>query len=164
MSIQENHIGTAYWFLKTVAENIGANYAHGEFSDEVVLAQKIYPFMHIAPVSVIVSERTTQVTFNIALRDQMTLNTTENEGLSLATIYAQSGYTNDENYAQILQSLYVDFVREIAALEMDHFNNVNVQRPFSMLPVIDSGSDVIAGYDITVTLTIRGVLTIDGRC
>jgi hypothetical protein len=89
---------------------------------------------------------------------------TENQGDNLPTLYSQIGYTENSNYAQILQSLYFDFVTELRKQEQILYNNLQYTRPFDMTPFIETMSDVLAGYTVNLDLTITNPLVTDGFC
>jgi hypothetical protein len=79
---------------------------------------------------------------------------TENEQLNLVTLYSELGYTENSNYAHVLQDLYVKFNLKLREKRMQFAEDVNLVYPVTFNPFIEADSDVLAGY--TITLTIEG--------
>ena len=164
MEVNKNHIGTVFYLVKTIANNLGWQYTHGNLSDFDFKQFAVFPLCHNTIQSVSVQDNTVIVSLSITIADRIVWMSTENKGDDLTTLYSQYGYTENSNYAQILQSLYFDFVTELRKQEQILYNNLQYTRPYEMTPFIETMADVLAGYTINLTLTITNPLVTDGFC
>jgi hypothetical protein len=64
----------------------------------------------------------------------------------------------------VLQQLYGDFAIALKKYEMQYYNVLSVTRPVSMTPFEESYDDVVAGYTITLQLTLMNPIVTDGYC
>ena len=164
MEVNKNHIGTAFYLVKTIATNLGYEYSHGNLSDFDFKQFSVFPLCHNTIQSVSVQDSTSIVSLSITIADRVIFTKTENQGDDLAVLFSQYGYTENSNYAQILQSMYVDFITELRKQEQLLYNNLNYARPISMTPFVETLNSVLAGFTLTLDLTITNPLVTDGFC
>lgn len=162
--MNNNHIGTAFEVVKDIATQLGWNYSHGQLTDMGLKAITVYPLCHATIQSVSLTDQTATISMNLAIADVVNFLKTENEDQTLRNTYAEIGYTDNQNYAHILQNLYVAFTRELWAYEQTYFNQIQFQRPISFVPFIEGDNDVLAGYTIGLSITLINPWVTDGDC
>lgn len=164
MDANKNHIGTAFYFVQQIASNLDYRYTHGNLSEFDFKTFSVFPLCHLTLDTVSVQETTSEIGLTITLADRVTFLKTTNQGEDLSTLYSAYGYTENSNYAFILQQLYVDWVTEVKKQEMSMYNNLTFAKPMTMVPFVETLDTVLAGYTITLNLTITNPLVTDGFC
>jgi hypothetical protein len=149
-----NHIGTAFQVFKEIADELGYNYSHGNMSESRVKAVNVYPFEHCTIQNVSIENQVTTIQFNITICDILNFVKTENQNLDEEVVYSEIGYTENTNYAHILQNLYVQFMLKLKAKEQEYFGQIQFTRPILMTPFIEGTQDVTAGYDIQLSIQV----------
>jgi|LakMenEpi03Aug12_release.lakeMendotaPanAssembly.Ray.scaffolds.fasta_scaffold22386_2 hypothetical protein len=164
MNINQNHIGTGNYFWKTIAASLDAQYSHGSLTEFDFKSVTVFPLLHITLVRIDVDEAITTLSYQVMFGDQNISYSTDFQGKNLVDVFASAGYTEDNNYAFIIQELYVRLVKAIRSQEMAMYTNLNVVRPFTMNPFADSFDAVLSGFTLDINLTIINPIVTDGWC
>jgi len=164
MQQSKNHIGTIVMLFKSIANEMGARFSHGNITETNKHAMLVYPYMHINIDNVAVGEVLSNVSVNIDISDRVNIITSENQGLDESTLYSEIGYTENNNYAMVLQELYATFVIAFKKYEMQYFNSLSIQKPYTLQSYIEQESDVLAGYTATFNIEIVNPIVTDGFC
>lgn len=162
--MNNNHIGTAFEVMKDIADLEGWNYSHGTLTEFDFKAFLVFPLMHCSIQSVSLTDQVATIQMNVMVADRVNFLKTENEQENLITEYSQYGYTENQNYANILQDLYVRFSKGLWKTEQDYFNQIQYIRPIVFLPFVETLDSVLAGYQITVGIELINPWVTDGDC
>jgi hypothetical protein len=162
--MNNNHIGTAFKVFKDIATDEGWNYSHGTLTEFDFKAFTVFPLMHCSIQSVSLTDQIASIQMNIMIADRVNFLKGENGQLNLITVYNQYGYTENENYAHILQEMYVQMSKGLWKLEQDYFNQIQFQRPIVFNPFVETMDSVLAGYQISVTIDLINPWVTDGDC
>jgi hypothetical protein len=162
--MNNNHIGTAFKVFKDIATDEGWNYSHGTLTEFDFKAFTVFPLMHCSIQSVSLTDQIASIQMNIMIADRVNFLKGENGQLNLITVYNQYGYTENENYAHILQEMYVQMSKGLWKLEQDYFNQIQFQRPIVFNPFVETMDSVLAGYQIQVTIDLINPWVTDGDC
>jgi hypothetical protein len=162
--MNNNHIGTAFEVMKDIADLEGWNYSHGTLTEFDFKAFLVFPLMHCSIQSVALTDQVATIQMNIMVADRVNFLKTENEQENLITEYSQYGYTENQNYANILQDLYVRFSKGLWKTEQDYFNQIQYIRPITFQPFVETLDSVLAGYQITVGIELINPWVTDGDC
>jgi hypothetical protein len=152
--MSKDNLGGIFAILKEIADELGWNYSHGNMTEMSLKAVNVYPLQHCTIQSITVQEQIATYSINIIIADLVNFLKTENEQLNLVTLYSELGYTENSNYAHVLQDLYVKFNLKLREKRMQFAEDVNLVYPVTFNPFIEADADVLAGY--TITLTIEG--------
>jgi hypothetical protein len=152
--MSKDNLGGIFAILKEIADELGWNYSHGNMTEMSFKAVNVYPLQHCTIQSITVQEQIATYSINIIIADLVNFLKTENEQLNLVTLYSELGYTENSNYAHVLQDLYVKFNLKLREKRLQFAEDVNLVYPVTFNPFIEADSDVLAGY--TITLTIEG--------
>jgi hypothetical protein len=120
--------------------------------------------MHCSIQSVSLTDQIASIQMNIMIADRVNFLKGENGQLNLITVYNQYGYTENENYAHILQEMYVQMSKGLWKLEQDYFSQIQFQRPIVFNPFVETMDSVLAGYQIQVTIDLINPWVTDGDC
>jgi hypothetical protein len=164
MNITKNHIGTGNYFWREVADRIKAQYSHGTMTEFDFKAITVFPLLHIAISRIDISESTSTLTYSIMIADQNMRYSNDFQGMANATTFSEVGYTEDENYVFVLQELYVRILKEIAYMEKQMYNSLNISRPFTLTPFIKDTDSILTGFTGEISLTILNPIVTDGWC
>ena len=162
--MNNNHIGTAFEVMKDIADLEGWNYSHGTLTEFDFKAFLVFPLMHCSIQSVALTDQVATIQMNIMVADRVNFLKTENEQENLITEYSQYGYTENQNYANILQDLYVRFSKGLWRTEQDYFNQMQYIRPITFQRFVETLDSVLAGYQITVGIELINPWVTDGDC
>lgn len=162
--MNNNHIGTAFEVMKDIADLEGWNYSHGTLTEFDFKAFLVFPLMHCSIQSVSLTDQVATIQMNIMVADRVNFLKTENEQENLITEYSQYGYTENQNYANILQDLYVRFSKGLWKTEQDYYNQIQYIRPITFQPFVETLDSVLAGYQITVGIELINPWVTDGDC
>lgn len=162
--MNNNHIGTAFEVMKDIAELEGWNYSHGTLTEFDFKAFLVFPLMHCSIQSVALTDQVATIQMNVMIADRVNFLKTENEQENLITEYTKYGYTENQNYANILQDLYVRFSKGLWRTEQDYYNQIQYIRPITFQPFIETLDSVLAGYQITVGIELINPWVTDGDC
>jgi hypothetical protein len=162
--MNNNHIGTAFEVMKDIADLEGWNYSHGTLTEFDFKAFLVFPLMHCSIQSVALTDQVATIQMNIMVADRVNFLKTENEQENLITEYSQYGYTENQNYANILQDLYVRFSKGLWRTEQDYYNQIQYIRPITFQPFVETLDSVLAGYQITVGIELINPWVTDGDC
>lgn len=162
--MNNNHIGTAFELMKDIANQEGWNYSHGTLTELDFKAFLVFPLMHCSIQSVALTDQVATIQMNIMLADRVNYLKTENEQQNLITEYSEYGYTENQNYGNILQDLYVRLSKGLWRTEQDYFNQVQYIRPITMQAFIETMDSVLAGYQITLGIELINPWVTDGDC
>ena len=152
--MSKDNLGGIFAILKEIADELGWNYSHGNMTEMSLKAVNVYPLQHCTIQSITVQEQIATYSINIIIADLVNFLKTENEQLNLVTLYSELGYTENSNYAHVLQDLYVKLNLKLREKRLQFAEDVNLVYPVTFNPFIEADSDVLAGY--TITLTIEG--------
>lgn len=164
MEVTRNHIGTAFHVVRTIANNLGWQYTHGNLSDFDFKQFSVFPLCHNTINAVNVQENVASVNLTLTIADRVYFPKSEMSAVDKSDYLSDYGYTENANYAQILQSLYVDFISELRKQEQLFYNNLNYTRPVGMIPFVETLDSVLAGWSVTLEFTITNPLVTDGFC
>jgi len=120
--------------------------------------------MHCSIQSVSLTDQVATIQMNIMVADRVNFLKTENEQENLITEYQKYGYTENQNYANILQDLYVRFSKGLWRTEQTYYNQIQYIRPIVFQPFIETLDSVLAGYQITVGIELINPWVTDGDC
>lgn len=162
--MNNNHIGTAFQIFKEIADELEWNYSHGTMDEHSLKAITVYPLLHVTMQSASLTDVTEQFQFNILIADITNYLKGENEQQDLVDVYSEIGYTENQNYAHILQNLYVAFCRKVYAKEKEYFSQIQWIRPIAFTPFTEGGQDVLTGYNVTITMELQNPWVTDGTC
>lgn len=162
--MNNNHIGTAFEVMKDIADLEGWNYSHGTLTEFDFKAFLVFPLMHCSIQSVALTDQVATIQMNVMVADRVNFLKTENEQENLITEYSQYGYTENQNYANILQDLYVRFSKGLWRTEQDYFNQIQYIRPITFQPFVETLDLVLAGYQISVGIELINPWVTDGDC
>ena len=162
--MNNNHVGTAFEVMKDIADLEGWNYSHGTLTEFDFKAFLVFPLMHCSIQSVSLTDQVATIQMNVMVADRVNFLKTENEQENLITEYSQYGYTENQNYANILQDLYVRFSKGLWRTEQDYYNQIQYIRPIVFQPFIETLDSVLAGYQITVGIELINPWVTDGDC
>lgn len=162
--MNNNHIGTAFEVMKDIADLEGWNYSHGTLTEFDFKAFLVFPLMHCSIQSVSLTDQVATIQMNVMVADRVNFLKTENEQENLITEYSQYGYTENQNYANILQDLYVRFSKGLWKTEQDYYNQIQYIRPITFQPFVETLDSVLAGYQITVGIELINPWVTDGDC
>jgi hypothetical protein len=164
MNIQKNHIGTGNYFFRQVAQRMNAQFSHGTLTEFDFKTITVFPLLHISLSRVDVGQSLTTLTYTIMIADQNSRITNDFQGLSLEDVYKEYGYSENFNYAYVLQEMYIRIVKEMTYVEQQMFNNLQINRPFAMTPFMQDLDSVLTGYTIDVSLDVLNPIVTDGWC
>lgn len=162
--MNNNHIGTAFEVMKDIADLEGWNYSHGTLTEFDFKAFLVFPLMHCSIQSVALTDQVATIQMNVMVADRVNFLKTENEQENLITEYSQYGYTENQNYANILQDLYVRFSKGLWRTEQDYYNQIQYIRPITFQPFVETLDSVLAGYQISVGIELINPWVTDGDC
>lgn len=162
--MNNNHIGTAFQIFKEIADELEWNYSHGTLDEHSLKAITVYPLLHVTMQTASLTDVTEQFNFNILIADITNYLKGENEQQDLVDVYSEIGYTENQNYAHILQNLYVAFAQKLYAKEKEYFSQVQWIRPISFTPFTEGGQDVLTGYNVSITIELQNPWVTDGTC
>lgn len=162
--MNNNHIGTAFQIFKEIADELGWNYSHGTLDEHSLKAITVYPLLHVTMQTASLTDVTEQFNFNILIADITNYLKGENEQQDLVDTYEEYGYTENQNYAHILQNLYVEFSRLLYAKEKEYYSQVQWIRPITFTPFTEGGQDVLTGYNVSITIELQNPWVTDGTC
>jgi hypothetical protein len=162
--MNNNHIGTAFQIFKEIADELGWNYSHGTLDEHSLKAITVYPLLHCTMQTASLTDVTEQFNFNILIADITNYLKGENEQQDLVDVYSEIGYTENQNYAHILQNLYVEFSRLLYAKEKEYFSQIQWIRPIAFTPFTEGGQDVLTGYNVSITIELQNPWVTDGTC
>jgi hypothetical protein len=162
--MNNNHIGTAFQIFKEIADELGWNYSHGTLDEHSLKAITVYPLLHVTMQTASLTDVTEQFNFNVLIADITNYLKGENEQQDLVDVYSEIGYTENQNYAHILQNLYVEFSQKLYAKEKEYFSQIQWIRPISFIPFTEGGQDVLTGYNVTITIELQNPWVTDGTC
>lgn len=162
--MNNNHIGTAFQIFKEIADELGWNYSHGTLDEHSLKAITVYPLLHVTMQNASLTDVTEQFQFNILIADITNYLKGENEQQNLVDTYEEYGYTENQNYAHILQNLYVAFAQKLYAKEKEYFSQVQWIRPIAFTPFTEGGQDVLTGYNVSITIELQNPWVTDGTC
>lgn len=162
--MNNNHIGTAFEVMKDIADLEGWNYSHGTLTEFDFKAFLVFPLMHCSIQSVVLTDQVATIQMNVMVADRVNFLKTENEQENLITEYSQYGYTENQNYANILQDLYVRFSKGLWRTEQDYYNQIQYIRPITFQPFVETLDSVLAGYQISVGIELINPWVTDGDC
>lgn len=162
--MNNNHIGTAFQIFKEIADELEWNYSHGTLDEHSLKAITVYPLLHVTMQNASLTDVTEQFNFNILIADITNYLKGENEQQDLVDTYEEYGYTENQNYAHILQNLYVAFAQKLYAKEKEYFSQVQWIRPIAFTPFTEGGQDVLTGYNVTITIELQNPWVTDGTC
>jgi hypothetical protein len=164
MDINKNHIGTANYFWKQVAGEIKAQYSHGGLTEFDFKAITVFPLLHISISQIDVTENTANLSYTILVADQNVRYSNDFQGVEPQTTFQQIGYTEDENYAFVLQEIYIRLIKAITKIEKAMFNSVNINRPFTLIPFIKDTDSILTGFTFQISMNIFNPIVTDGWC
>jgi hypothetical protein len=164
MQVDKNHVGTIIKLFQNVAYQMGARFSHGNVTETNKHSMLVYPYLHINIDNISVGEVMSNVSVVIDLSDRVNVITSENQGLDESVLYSEIGYTENNNYAMVLQQLYGDFVIAFKKYEMQYFNSLSIQKPFQLQSYIEQETDVLAGFTATLNIEIVNPIVTDGFC
>jgi hypothetical protein len=162
--MNNNHIGTAFQIFKEIADELGWNYSHGTLDEHSLKAITVYPLLHVTMQNASLTDVTEQFNFNVLIADITNYLKGENEQQDLVDVYSEIGYTENQNYAHILQNLYVEFSRLVYAKEKEYFSQIQWIRPIAFTPFTEGGQDVLTGYNVSITIELQNPWVTDGTC
>lgn len=162
--MNNNHIGTAFQIFKEIADELEWNYSHGTLDEHSLKAITVYPLLHVTMQTASLTDVTEQFNFNVLIADITNYLKGENEQQDLVDVYSEIGYTENQNYAHILQNLYVAFAQKLYAKEKEYFSQVQWIRPISFIPFTEGGQDVLTGYNVLITIELQNPWVTDGTC
>lgn len=162
--MNNNHIGTAFQIFKEIADELGWNYSHGTLDEHSLKAITVYPLLHVTMQTASLTDVTEQFNFNILIADITNYLKGENEQQDLVDVYSEIGYTENQNYAHILQNLYVEFSRLVYAKEKEYYSQIQWIRPIAFTPFTEGGQDVLTGYNVSITIELQNPWVTDGTC
>lgn len=162
--MNNNHIGTAFEVMKDIADLEGWNYSHGTLTEFDFKAFLVFPLMHCSIQSVALTDQVATIQMNVMVADRVNFLKTENEQENLITEYSQYGYTENQNYANILQDLYVRFSKGLWRTEQDYYNQIQYIRPITFQPFVETLDSVLAGHNISVSIELINPWVTDGDC
>lgn len=162
--MNNNHIGTAFEVMKDIADLEGWNYSHGTLTEFDFKAFLVFPLMHCSIQQVNLTDQVATIQMNVMVADRVNFLKTENEQENLITEYSKYGYTENQNYANILQDLYVRFSKGLWRTEQDYFNQIQWIRPINFIPFVETMDSVLAGYQIQIGITLINPWVTDGDC
>jgi hypothetical protein len=162
--MNNNHIGTAFQIFKEIADELGWNYSHGTLDEHSLKAITVYPLLHVTMQNASLTDVTEQFNFNILIADITNYLKGENEQQDLVDVYSEIGYTENQNYAHILQNLYVEFSRLLYAKEKEYYSQIQWIRPIAFTPFTEGGQDVLTGYNVSITIELQNPWVTDGTC
>jgi hypothetical protein len=120
--------------------------------------------MHCSIQSVSLTDQIASIQMNIMIADRVNFLKGENEQKNLITVYDKYGYTENQNYAHILQEMYVQMSKGLWKLEQDNYSQIQFQRPIVFNPFVETMDSVLAGYQISVTIDLINPWVTDGDC
>lgn len=162
--MNNNHIGTAFQIFKEIADELGWNYSHGTLDEHSLKAITVYPLLHVTMQNASLTDVTEQFNFNVLIADITNYLKGENEQQDLVDVYSEIGYTENQNYAHILQNLYVEFSRLLYAKEKEYYSQIQWIRPIAFTPFTEGGQDVLTGYNVSITIELQNPWVTDGTC
>lgn len=149
-----NNIGTIFEIVKEISDELGWNYSHGNLTEAGLKSITVYPLVHLSLQQVQLDDYVSQVQFNCIIADQVNYLKTENQSLDLVDVYAVQGFTENQNYAHILQDLYMKFALKLREKEMEYNGSISIIKPTTFTPFIEADKDVLAGYNIALNVNI----------
>jgi hypothetical protein len=159
--MSKDNLGGIFAILKEIADELGWNYSHGNMTEKSFKAVNVYPLQHVTINNITVQEQIATYSVNIIIADLVNFLKTENEGLNPVVLYSEIGYTENTNYAHVLQELYVLFNLKVREKRLQYAEDINIVYPLTFNPFIDAEADVLAGYTITLTIEGRAPAVID---
>jgi len=162
--MNNNHIGTAFEVMKDIADLEGWNYSHGTLTEFDFKAFLVFPLMHCSIQQVNLTDQVATIQMNVMVADRVNFLKTENEQENLITEYSKYGYTENQNYANILQDLYVRFSKGLWRTEQTYYNQIQWIRPINFIPFVETMDSVLAGYQIQIGIELINPWVTDGDC
>jgi hypothetical protein len=142
----------AFKIIKEIADELGWNYSHGNLTETPFRSNIVYPMLHNTIQAIQLNEQTSQIQLNIIIADVVNYLKTENETMDLSDVYSELGYTENQNYINILNQLYMNFALKIREKKLQYNQDISFEFPIQMTPFIEADKDVLAGYNITLNI------------
>lgn len=164
MNEQQNHIGTIFRFVQNIATELSAQYTHGNITEFDINAFTVFPLVHLTIVDIRPNLQTGNCSIRFVVADRVSYLKTENSGLNEESLYSLYGYTENNNYAFVLQDLYIRVTMALRKYEMQNYSNLQLTWPVTFTPFIETLNSVVAGYEVSLDIQITTPLVTDGRC
>jgi len=148
-------LGGVFAIFKEIADELGWNYSHGNLTEVGLKAVQVYPLQHCSISSITVQDQISTVVVNVMVADIVNFLKTENEQDNLVNLYSEIGYTENSNYAHILQEVYYACVLKLREKHLQYNEDVALVRPIAMNPFIEADADVLAGFTVDVSFEIK---------
>lgn len=81
-----------------------------------------------------------------------------------AELFAKYGYTENANYAFVLQEIYIRLVKQMEYMEQALYNTLQIEKPYTLNPFAEDLDAVLTGYTGEITLVILNPIVTDGWC
>lgn len=159
--MSKQNIGGVFAVLKEISTELGWNYSHGNLSEMGLRAVQVYPIQHVTIQSISVSDQISIYTMNIVIADIVNFLKTENADENPVALYSEIGYTENSNYAHILNDLYVKYTLKLREKQLQYNEDINLTLPVSFTPFIEADTDVLAGHTISLVIEARSPWVID---
>ncbi len=153
--MSKHGIGGVFAVLKEIATELGWNYSHGNLTEVALKAVQVYPLQHCSISTIAVQDQISTVTVNVMVADIVNFLKGENEQDNLVNLYSELGYTENSNYAHILENLYMEFSLKLREKDLAYNEDIRLVRPISMNPFIEADADVLAGFTVDLQFEIR---------
>ena len=163
MDINKNHIGTDNYFWRQVASRMKAQYSHGSLTEKDFKAIAVYPLLHTT-INSIQAEQTATMQFTIMIADQNINYSNDFQGLDQSEVFQEYGYTENANYAFVLQEMYIRLTKEMEYQEQQMFNSLQIQKPYTLTPMVEDLDAILTGFTADVSLDIINPIVTDGWC
>lgn len=164
MQKDKNNIGSILMLFKEVASEMGARYSHGNITETDMRSMLVYPYIHINIGNAIIGDVLTTYSVNIMIADRVNIITTDNQGLDQGVLYSEYGYTENNNYAFVLQNLLNGFIIAMRKKQILYYNSLFVQVPYQLEPFEETYEDVLAGFTGSISIDVVSPLVTDGIC
>lgn len=159
-----NHIGTVLEAMQAIAEAEGWNYSHGDLDQHGLKTFTIYPLLHVTMRTVALGPQTSDIVIGVLLADRVNFQATEDTGKTPEDLYKEYGFTENSNYAHIVQQLYVKFSIQLRAQEQLKFSQLQLQKPINLSAIVEVDNDVLAGWQGDIVITVQSPWVTDGNC
>ncbi len=164
MNITKNHIGTGNYYWKQVASRMDAQYSHGGMTEYDFKAITVFPLLHITLTRIDIDTSTARLTYSIMVADQNIHYSNDFQGMTNAELFEEYGYTENANYAFVLQEIYIRLVKQMEYMEQALYNTLQIEKPYSLTPFAEDLDAVLTGYTGEITLIILNPIVTDGWC
>jgi len=131
---------------------------HGSIEDVDLARQTIFPLAHVTPSTATLNEKTIAYSMNIAALDIVDFN--KNDLREEA-----NPYYGTDNKMDVLSDLAVRLQIAVDVIRRELVDrNITIDTGITMTPFVDRFENLLAGWEVTLNITIPNSSVLQGGC